>query len=331
MCDGAAMRFVVLGVGAVGGVVGGRLAQHGHEVVAVARGPHLEAIQRRGLRVVSADDDVVVHPTAVASPDEVDWQDDDVVVLATKSQHTVAALESLEVAAPATTPIVCLQNGVGNEREALRRFPNVHGICVMLPTGHFDPGVVLAYSAPITGLLDIGRYPAGADDVDRAVAEALGSSGFESIVRPDVMRWKHRKLLMNLGNAAEAICGPAARFGELADRIRVEGEAALAAAGIDVATAEEDAKRRADKLALRMIEGHRWGGGSSWQSLARGTGNVEADHLNGEIVLLGRLHGVPTPANALVQQLANTLAAMGAEPASMDEAVVLTLLDQPTT
>ena len=325
------MRFVVLGTGAVGGVVGGRLAQHGHDVALIARGPHLEAIRAGGLRVVSPDDEVVVHPPALASPADVDWQDDDVVVLATKSQHTVAALEALEVVVPAGVAIVCLQNGVANEREALRRFADVHGICVMLPSGHFDPGVVLAYSSPITGLLDVGRYPDGVDDVDRAVASALASSGFESVPRSDVMRWKHRKLIMNLGNAAEALCGPAARFGELAERIRAEGEAALAAAGLDVATADEDAERRSDKLTIRMIEGHRWGGGSSWQSLARGTGNVEADHLNGEIVLLGRLHGVPTPANALVQRLANTVAAMGVEPASMDEADVLALLDQPTT
>ena len=325
------MRFVVLGTGAVGGVVGGRLAQHGHDVVLIARGPHLEAIRRDGLRVVSADDDVVVHPPAVGTPAEVDWSADDGVLLATKSQHTVAALEALEVVVPAGVAIVCLQNGVANEREALRRFADVHGICVMLPSGHFDPGVVLAYSSPITGLLDVGRYPDGVDDVDRAVASALASSGFESVPRSDVMRWKHRKLIMNLGNAAEALCGPAARFGELAERIRAEGEAALAAAGLDVATADEDAERRSDKLTIRMIEGHRWGGGSSWQSLARGTGNVEADHLNGEIVLLGRLHGVPTPANALVQRLANTVAAMGVEPASMDETDVLALLDQPTT
>jgi 2-dehydropantoate 2-reductase len=50
------------------------------------------------------------------------------------------------------------------------------------------------------------------------------------------------------------------------------------------------------------------GGGSSWQSLTRGTGTIEADHLNGEIVLLGRLHGVPTPLNELLQHLANTFA-----------------------
>ena len=55
-----------------------------------------------------------------------------------------------------------------------------------------------------------------------------------------------------------------------------------------------------------------WQGGSSWQSLARGTGSIEAEFLNGEIVLLGALHGVPTPVNALLQRLAIRAAAEGA-------------------
>ncbi|MCZ6889637.1 MAG: ketopantoate reductase family protein, partial [Gammaproteobacteria bacterium] len=40
----------------------------------------------------------------------------------------------------------------------------------------------------------------------------------------------------------------------------------------------------------------------------RGTGDIEADYLNGEIVLLGRLHGVPTPANRAVQSVGNRMA-----------------------
>ena len=55
------------------------------------------------------------------------------------------------------------------------------------------------------------------------------------------------------------------------------------------------------------IDGQDRGGGSTWQSLARG-GAVEADYLNGEIVLLGRLHGVPTPVNELLQRAANAAA-----------------------
>ena len=58
-------------------------------------------------------------------------------------------------------------------------------------------------------------------------------------------------------------------------------------------------------------------GGSSWQSLRRGTGNIEADWLNGEIVLLGRLHGVPTPVNERLQAVANRMAHEGLRPASI--------------
>ena len=49
-------------------------------------------------------------------------------------------------------------------------------------------------------------------------------------------------------------------------------------------------------------------GGSSWQSLTRQTGTIEADFLNGEIVLLGRIYGVPTPVNETLQRLANQAA-----------------------
>ena len=53
--------------------------------------------------------------------------------------------------------------------------------------------------------------------------------------------------------------------------------------------------------------------GSRWSA---GTGSIEADHLNGEIVLLGRLHGVPTPVNAVLQRRARQAAATGAAPGS---------------
>ena len=65
---------------------------------------------------------------------------------------------------------------------------------------------------------------------------------------------------------------------------------------------------RAD-FTMSRLPGQEGTGGSSWQSLVRGTGSIEADHLNGEIVLLGRLHGVPTPVNAVLQRRARQAAA----------------------
>ena len=130
---------------------------------------------------------------------------------------------------------------------------------------------------------------------------AFRSSGFESVARPDIARWKYAKLLMNLGNPVDALCPHDDDARRLVTMAREEGEAVLAAAGIDHVSEEEDRARRGDILRIVPIDGQRRAGGSTWQSLARGL-PVEVDYLNGEIVLLGRLHGVPTPVNALLQR-----------------------------
>lgn len=310
------MRFVVLGAGAIGGVVGGRLVEHGHDVVLVARGDHGAAIAADGLLVRSPDREVRVRPPVVAHVDELGWGDDDVVLLAVKGQDTGTALASLG-AGPPDVPVVCLQNGVDNERQALRRTPRVYAVPVMLPATHLVPGVVDASSAPVTGILDIGRYPTGEDALCHVVSSAFGASGFSSVVNPQVMRFKWSKLLMNLGNALEAACGPVGRDSPLYRAARAEADAVLRATGVDVASDEEDAARRGGLISIRPVAGERRGGGSSWQSLARGTGSIEADLLNGEIVLLGRLHHVPTPVNELLQRTANDLARRSAPPASL--------------
>lgn len=299
---------MIYGPGAVGGTIGGRLAQHGHDVALIARGAHGEAIGRDGLRLRTPDGDHVVRLPVVDRPGALSLGAGDVVVLAMKTQHTEAALDELAAAAPADLPVVCAQNGVENERLALRRFANVHAMCVMLPGTHLEPGVVVAHGAPRSGILDLGRYPSGVDDVDGELAAALDGAGFSSRADAAIMRRKYAKLLMNLGNALEAACGAAARTSELGARARREALTCYSAADIDAASQEEDAERRGDLVAIAPVEGEARGGGSSWQSLARGAGSVEADHLNGEIVLLGRLHGVATPVNELLRRTANAMA-----------------------
>ena len=312
------MRFVVVGPGAIGGVIAGRLAEHGFDVLAVARGAHFEAIRDHGLTVESPDGATTTRIPVVDRVEAVDWTPDDVAILAMKGQDTVGVLEGLErSSAPTDLPIVCAQNGVANEREALRRFPHVYGICVMCPATHIDPGVVQANSTPIAGLLDIGRFPRGLDDITRQIAEAFNASTFQSRAVPEIMRWKYCKLIMNLGNAIEALAGSAGRAGDLYAMAAREAITCFRAANIDVASKEEDRERRGDLLQIKPIAGATRGGGSSWQSLARGTRRIEVDYLNGEIVLLGRLHGIETPVNAALQQLAREAAASGAEPGSM--------------
>ena len=89
------MRFVIFGAGAIGGVVGARLAQAGFDVALIARGPHLEAIRRDGLRLETPVQDTVLQLPAAGDPSELGvGADDDVVLLTTKSQDTLGALAS---------------------------------------------------------------------------------------------------------------------------------------------------------------------------------------------------------------------------------------------
>src|SRR3954454_6127363 len=241
------MRFVVYGAGAIGGVVGGRLAQHGHEVVLVARGEHHDAIRDGGLRLATPDHETVtLSLPVVAHPADIDFHDDDVVLLAMKSQHTGDALGALAATAPPSVAVVSVQNGVANERAALRRFEDVYGVCVVCPALHLEPGVVEAHAAPVSGILDLGRFPHGVDARAERIADAFRSSTFESVARPDIMRWKYAKLLNNLGNAVDALCGPDPDARPLQQRARAEGAECLGAAGMGPRLPARRGHRRGD-------------------------------------------------------------------------------------
>ena len=308
------MRLVILGAGAIGGVVAGYLCRAKRDVLLLARGDHLAAIRERGLRV-EAPDGAFTANVAVADPKQpIAWRADDVLFVAVKTQDVATALRDL--GAPAHVPIVCMTNGLEAERIALRHAREVYGACVVMPASYLVAGTVHVWAAPVPGLFELGRYPDGSDGAD-AIAGELIAAGFDVVVRPNVMKWKRGKLLANLANGAEAISGREARTSELAKRAKAEGRACYAAANLSCTTDAEDAERR-KALVGASIEGADRPGGSTWQSLARGHGALETDYLNGEIALLGRLHGVPTPVNEALQELAaeaaRTRATAGALP-----------------
>ena len=202
------MRFVVVGAGAVGGVVGGRLAQHDHDVVLVARGDHGQAIAADGLLIRSPDDEVRVPVPVVSHPSELTLTDDDVVLLAVKGQDTR-----------------------GGARGPGRRSARPGDRLPPERRGQRAPGAA-AHAEHLRGAGDApghlprarrGRGVVGADHRDprrRPLPDAASTSGprrspprsprrrSARIPQPDVMRFKWSKLLMNLGNALEAAVGP---------------------------------------------------------------------------------------------------------------------------
>lgn len=296
------MRFVIYGAGGIGGTIGARLHQAGFNVTLIARGEHHAAIVKDGLRFISPTQDVRLHIDCVSHPADAHITPDDAVILCMKSQHTEAALRDLQAAVGDAARVICCQNGVDNERMALRRFPRTYAMVVFLPAEHLEPGVVINFAENTAGGLDTGSYPLGVDNFIAKVAASLATAGFSCVADMRVMRQKYSKLLANLNNAVQAITGGG--FRDLAATLREEALACYEAAGIDCSTAEEDRARRSH-IGGASVPGHDRHGGSSLQSMMRGTGNLEVDYLNGEIVTLGRLHGVPTPANAVVQRLAN--------------------------
>ncbi|MFY9783685.1 MAG: 2-dehydropantoate 2-reductase [Acidimicrobiales bacterium] len=321
------MRAVIYGAGAIGGVIGARLFQSDHDVVFIARGDNYDALFQNGIRLETPDETATLHVPVVEDPAALSYSSSDVVLLAMKGQDTLDALRRLVTVVPASTAIVCAQNGVENERVALRMFENVYGMCVMCPATHLVPGVVQASSSPITGLLDVGRWPSGVDERAEELAAELRDATFDSVARGDIARWKWGKLLMNLGSAVQAVCGATAREGVLTRRALEEGVEVLRVAGIEHVSREEDVERRGKLITVRPVAGHERSGGSSWQSLERGTGAIETDYLTGEIVLQGRLAGVATPVNELLQRLANQLAFERRAPGAWSEDEVLSMLN----
>jgi 2-dehydropantoate 2-reductase len=105
------MRIAVYGTGGVGGYFGGRLAQAGHDVVFVARGAHLDAIRRDGLKVDSLLGDFVVAP-ANATHDPSDIGAVDVVILGVKAWQVREAARAIRPLVGSHTCVLPLQNGV---------------------------------------------------------------------------------------------------------------------------------------------------------------------------------------------------------------------------
>ena len=318
------VRIVVYGIGAVGGAIASKLHLAGHNVIGVARGQQLEAVRKSGLRYKTPTEAIFIDLPVVGHPSQIDLADGDVVLLTVKSQHTVPALNELRSVAAPSTPIMCVQNAVANESSALRWFENVYGVLVMLPASFLVPGEIEVpgdiNAKSASGVLDVGRWPHGVDPLAGRMSAAFRSAGFDSRPANDISRWKYGKLITNLGNVVTALCGPAAIHGPITALARAEARSCLDAAGIDYASQDETESRPSKELAFDLAETQH---GSTWQSIARKSGSVETDYLNGEIAMLGKLHGAATPVNSGLQRIAFEAVRAGIPPGSVDSGTLL--------
>jgi 2-dehydropantoate 2-reductase len=285
-------------------------------VVLVARPAHVERIRSQGLQLVTPEQTYSLKVPAVTTAQEVGFREGNAVLLCVKSQDTDTALVEIRAAGgdPQRLPIFCCQNSITNEPAALRYFRRVYGVLIVVPGVFLEPGVVHNPISGNAGFIEIGLFPTGTDPLAAEVAQALHKASYAARANPNVMAAKGAKLLGNLGNAMGAITDGKGDNKAYMAEVRAEAERALHAAGLPCESrASFDQRAQANRGQTALPPGLR-NLGSSWQSLQRGTGDIEADFLNGEIVRLGRLHGIPTPYNEVLQEVSNQMAANHEKP-----------------
>ena len=307
------------GSGAIGSTVGGHLHRTGHEVILVGNSAHVDRIHESGLRLVTPDETYVLKIPACKKAEElVPFREDDVLLLTAKSQHTLTCLGQLKNAgSPRILPIFCVQNSICNEPLATRSFDRVYGVMVSVPAIFLHPGEVINAISGNNGFLEVGLYPSGSDELARKVVEAFEKAGFASNINDFVMKAKAAKCLGNVSNAMSALTSDMGDSSEFMAVVREEAMKVWRAAGIEWEDREEFEKRvRSQRRTITMpkaYENNEWGD-SSWQSLMRGTGNIEAEQLNGDVVEMGHMLGIETPYNEFLWRLADETAKKGEKP-----------------
>ncbi|RWX81136.1 ketopantoate reductase family protein [Neorhizobium lilium] len=315
-------RYIIIGAGAVGASLAAEFETHGIPYVLVGRGAQIAHIAAHGLTYRRPAGTKLVRLNAVDTASPPILQPDDILVLTVKAQDVEAAAEfwawrDVEGGTLASElPLVTLQNGLAAETIALRRFSRVYAASILVPARYTVTGEVVVGGEPNVGVVTIGRFPEGLDDIASAISADFTKAGYLAEARADIRRWKAAKLVHNVTNVVELFAGSPETRGHAAAGLAAEARLVLKAAGYDLA---EPAERAVDISRWHVAEGSgiERGQQSTWQSYIRGTSS-EVDYLNGEIVQLGRLHGVAVPLNAAFQQAAAKLARDGGKPGSLD-------------
>ncbi len=305
------MKICIFGAGAIGGFLGARLARAGAEVSLIARGPHLEAMRRNGVRLISDSEDFVVRPLCTADPAEAGPQD--YIILTLKAHSVAPAVGQIEKLLGPETALVTAINGLpwwyfykaggpfdGTRVKSVdpdgslyeRLHPRRAIGCIVYPAADVvEPGVIRHTYGD--------RFQIGEPDGTRsarcvALGELMVAAGLKAPIRPRIRDDIWLKLWGNLcfnpisaltGATLDVIAGdPGMRA--LCRAMMLEAQAAAEKLGVRFLV---DVERRIDGGG--EVGAHKT---SMLQDLERGR-PMEIDALLGAAVELARLVGVPTP------------------------------------
>ncbi len=316
--DTPAPRFLFFGAGAVGSLLGARLAQTGSEVTLVGRQPHVEAVARGGVRMVlagkvSSQSVLAARPSVAEAGGPFDY-----VFLTVKSYDTLDALDQLQPVLHPGTILGSFQNGVGNEEAIAAAAPEQALIAgsLTVPVSMDEPGTIQLHSR--NG--GVALAPVSPEVNAAPLVRKLHEAGFKARRYTDFRAMKWSKLLFNiLGNAQSAILDmppsqvfadtelfryERAAFREAAlvmDRMRI-GVVGLPGLPAPLLRSLMDLPAILAQLLLEPRLGGARGSKmpSLWWDLSRNKGKTEAVYLNGAVVDAGRRVDIPTPINSVL-------------------------------
>jgi 2-dehydropantoate 2-reductase len=317
------MRIVIAGAGAIGGYIGARLARAGADVVLHARGPHLRAMQERGLRVISPDGNFEVRPQV--SGDLAAIGPADVVFLGVKAHSLTTLAPALAPLLGMDTVVVSTQNGIpwwyfqqcGGEFEGLRlervdpggvvaaaiEPRRIVGSLAYFATDIVEPGVIRHTEG---NRISFGEPDGSKSERARRIAEALIAAGFRCPVTP---RFRHEIWVKLLGNVAFNPISALTRgtlkeiavhpeVSRLVRELMVETEAVATKLGIELPISIEQRMAGAEKVGAHKT--------SMLQDLEAGR-PMELEAVVGAVVELGERMGLPMTATRAVYACAKLL------------------------
>jgi 2-dehydropantoate 2-reductase len=294
-------RYIVIGAGAVGAVLASRLYGIGGEVVLAGRpGAHVDAIRRHGLTVVGPHASESFSVPTVSSVSQVVLTGDDILLFAVKTQDIESALTEWAWhrtgnVLGADLPAVTFQNGLVAEPAAARRFTETYAATIGIASSYLRPGEVALPSVDPAGLIWLGRYPSGRDDLADEIVSDLVRADFAARSVTDITSWKAWKLVHNVTNGLDLFGGDDQLRTKARDHLAKEARTVLRADGLWV---QEVSLPPAPLPPVPGYERH----SSTWQSHTRGA-TSEIEWLNGEVSSRGRRVGIPTPWNDAVVRL----------------------------
>ncbi|NOY52611.1 MAG: 2-dehydropantoate 2-reductase [Deltaproteobacteria bacterium] len=313
------MRILVMGAGAIGSVFGGFLARAGHQVTLVGRPPHMKTINKAGLEITGIWGDHTVRNLKALTtfPKENSF---DIILLTVKSYQTAAAMEEIRALA-GRTPVLSLQNGLGNIETIAETVGADRTLGGRVIFGAETPAPGTVRVTVIADAVAIGPVRESAFPFDRAeeIARSIDRAGIPCRAVRKIERFIWGKVLYNAAlNAPAAVLG--VNYGKLLESEAARGlmydiirEAFAVADAEGIELDWETPEEYREILFSRLIPPTASHFPSMLRDIQRGK-RTEIDALNGALAHRGETRGIPTPVNRTLTRLILYREEAGASP-----------------